>query len=109
MIRDLGLDYDANEGGETAFLTLTTPEVLIQVALEPGELALLSGVPDTDWTQRRTVRAGTCSGRQVHWFVAEPPAAAVMSVGDDAETAQVSLALSSASLQRLLALASSTH
>ena len=81
--------------------------MLVQVSLEPGDLARIAGVPDTDWVQRRTIRAGTCAGQGVHWFVSDPPAAAMLSVGDDPETAQLSVVLAKRALKRLLDLAAS--
>jgi len=41
----------------------------------------------------------------VHWFAGKPPAAAIVTVGDDPETAQISVVLTEKAVKQLLALA----
>jgi len=69
------------------------------------DLARVSGVRNTDWSKRRSIQAGTCAGRGVHWFAGKPPAAAIVTVGDDPETAQISVVLTEKAVKQLLALA----
>ncbi len=104
MIGDVALDFDANEGGETGFLTLTSPEVILQISMPAPDLARLSSVRNTEWSKRRSIQAGTCAGRGVHWFAGKPPAAAIVTVGDDPETAQISVVLTEKAVKQLLAL-----
>jgi hypothetical protein len=42
--------------------------------------------------------------RGVHWFAGDPPAAAFVTVGDDLETAQVSVVPTEKAVKQLLAL-----
>ena len=107
VLRDVQFDFDENEGGETGFLTVSSPEVLVQLAMLPSDLRRLADIPNTSWVERRTVQAGSCAEVPVHWHAGEPPTAAFISVGVDPETAPIGIVLTEASLQSLLALAAS--
>ena len=104
--RDLKLDYDPNEGGEYAFLTLSSPEVLIQIGFEPGELSMLLGIPETDWAERRVIKAGESGGLRAHWHKADPDMGAMVGFGADQESCPINVVLTEATLKNLLALAS---
>ena len=108
VLRDVEFDYDDNEGGETGYLTVSSPEVLVQLAMLPSDMRRLADIPKTNWIKRRTVEAGSRAGVPVHWYVAEdPPAAALISIGGDPETSPIGIGLTEVSLQSLLALAAS--
>lgn len=100
-------DYDQNEGGETGFLTVSSPEVLVQLQVLPSDLRRLREIPETNWAERRTVQAGSCAGLPVHWHADEPPNAGFISIGPDPETAPIGIVLTESSLRSLLALAES--
>ena len=106
-MRDVDFDFDENEGGEHGFLTVSSPEVMVQLAMVPSDLRRLQEIPGTNWVERRTVQAGSCEGIPVHWSVDEPPYAAFISIGRDSETAR--FALTETSLRNLLALAASVE
>lgn len=106
-LRDVDFDYDMNEGGETGFLTVSSPEFLVQLEVLPPDLRRLLDIPATNWAERRTVQAGSCGGVPVHWHAGEPPNAAFINIGSDPETAPIGIVLTEASLRSLLALAAS--
>lgn len=107
VLRDVEFDYDKNEGGETGFLTVSSPEVLVQLAVLPSDLRRLADIPNTNWAERRTVQAGSCAGVPVHWHVGEPPTSAFISIGGDPETTPIGIVLTEVALQNLLALSAS--
>ncbi len=51
-----------------------------------------------------SVRMRRVVHRGVHWFAGDPPAAAFVTVGDDLETAQVSVVPTEKAVKQLLAL-----
>lgn len=107
QLRDVDFDYDENEGGDTGFLSVSSPEVLVQLAMLPSDLRRLREIPATNWVERRTLQAGSCAGVPVHWHADEPPNAAFISIGPDPETAPIGIVLTESSLRSLLALAAS--
>ena len=48
-LRDVDFDYDMNEGGETGFLTVSSPEFLVQLEVLPPDLRRLLDIPATNW------------------------------------------------------------
>ncbi|MEO6715185.1 MAG: hypothetical protein ABIM89_17435 [Mycobacteriales bacterium] len=103
-MRDLEFDLDLNEGGDCAALTITSPEVLVQVSLLAADLIALAGIRSTRWSERNSIRLGTCSGLPVHWCAGELPVAAFLPIGDDPEVAQMTVVLTEVAVVRLLEL-----
>jgi len=103
-MRDVEFDLDLNEGGEYAALTITSPEVLIQVSLVAADLIALAGIRTTRWSERSSIVLGSCSGLAVHWCAGEPPVAAFLAIGNDPEVAQMTVVLTEVALARLLQL-----
>jgi hypothetical protein len=102
VLRDVDFDLDPNEGGDYATLTVTSPEVLVQVSLVAAHLSALAAVRTTRWSERQSIALGTCSGLPVHWYAGEPPVAAFLTVGHDPEVAQITVCLTEPALGRLL-------
>jgi hypothetical protein len=68
---DVEFDYDENEGGENGFLTVSSPEALVQLEVLHADLRRLGDIPGTNWTERQTVQAGSCAGVPVHWHAGD--------------------------------------
>jgi hypothetical protein len=83
---------------------LTAPLWELNFRATPDELVSLDAIRDTDWATRQCLHVGECAGSRVHWS-ADGDTATIM-VGDDDETWDFAVTAPLASIDRIVADAS---
>ena len=86
--------FDPNEDGDEAFLTIESPDFLVQMQIAQEELLRLRDARHPDWSLRQSVAAGRCLGRTVHWTAGPHAGTLEVHLGGIPEGAPVTLGLS---------------
>ncbi len=86
-------------------LTLVSDEVHLAVRVHASDLAQLSEIDRADWSTRSSLRVGTTLGHPVFWVRGESDVVTVL-VGDDDETWELALTISTAVVASIVALGS---
>ena len=83
--------FDFDDSDRT--LTITTEEVVLQIAVGDDDLTQLGAAPHAEWSGRKSIRLGRTLDTPVHWCRGDEPDTVNVLVGPDDETWQVLLVL----------------